>query len=251
MHRITRKRSLVFAALAAMLLLGFAWRFGWFNLEPSYEGKTVTEWLDRLVLYTYKQDPNVGISQIDRTPEAIAADPAFHALMAIGSHGVPVLTQRISDPAEFPPEMRLSERWSTRWRYARYRLLGPAHAQAPGIGHWPETQKARKTAAAFTLVALGTNNHGGFIRFMEAYGAAPWFTSAYGATNLVGAPEGFIPGEAVKLAYSVQPQVRDEIIAGVKQGLQHTNAICQSMAVDCARVIPELRDLVESRQKDQ
>jgi len=247
MHLITRKRSLVFAALAVMMLLGFVWQ----SREPSYEGKTVTEWLDRLVLYTYKQDPNLGTLQIDRTPEAIAADPAFHALMAIGPRGAPVLTQRISDPAEFPPEMPLSERLSIRWRWAWYRLRGPTHATFGVFGHWPETQKARKTAAAFTLVALGTNNHGGFIRFMEVYGTAPWFTSVYGATNLVGAPEGFIPGEAVKLAYSVQPQVRDEIIAGVKQGLQHTNAICQSMAVDCARVIPELRDLVESRQKDQ
>jgi hypothetical protein len=147
--------------------------------------------------------------------------------------------------------MRLSEQLSIRWRWAWYRLRGPAHATFGVVGHWPETQKARKTAAAFTLVALGTNNHGGFIRFMEAYGTAPWFTSAYGATNLVGAPEGFIPSEAVKLAYSVQPQVRDEIIAGVKQGLQHTNAVCQSMAVDCARMLPELRDLVESRQKTQ
>jgi hypothetical protein len=249
MYRITRKRSLVFAALAAIMLLGFAWRFR----EPSYDGKTVTEWLDRLVLYTYAKTPN-GDAEICRAPEAIAADPAFHALMAIGSRGVPVLTQRISDPAEVPPGMTLS----TRWRWAWYRLRGPTHATYPVTGdpasggHWSETQKARKTAAAFTLLILGTNNYGGFIRLMEAYGTAPRFTSVYGGSNsLAGAPVGFIPSQAVRLACSIQPQIRDEIIAGVKQGLQHTNASCQEMAVNCARVFPELGDLVESRQKIQ
>jgi len=100
------------------------------------------------------------------------------------------------------------------------------------------------------LVALGTNGHGGFSRLMETYAAAPRFTSVYGA-KLAGAPVGFAPSSAVKLACSARPQLRDEIVAGVMQGLRHTNAMCQSMAVDCARVFPELHDFVESRQKMQ
>ena len=240
MHRITRKRLLVFTALVATMLLGIVWCFIWCHREPSYGGKTVTEWLDSLVLYTYEQRSDGVVARILRSAQDVVADPAFHALSAIGPRAAPVLEQRISEPAGFPPEMPRTERWSTRLRWKWYRLRGPTRATRPGSESWPPTQAARKTAAAFMLLALGTNGHGGFPRLMETYAAAPRFTSVYGG-KITGAPVGFMPGEAVRLACAARPQLRDEFVSGVMAGLQHTNPLCQSMAVDCARVFPELR----------
>ena len=118
MHLITRRKVLVFAALAAVMLLGVSWRFGWFDREPSHHGKTVTEWLDSLVLYTNEVRSNGDGVTVYRTPDAIAADPAFQALQAIGSRAVPVLIEHIAEPAGYPPEMRSSERWGVRLQWA-------------------------------------------------------------------------------------------------------------------------------------
>jgi len=112
MHCVTRKRLFVFALFAAVMLLGVSWWFGWFDREPSYGGKTATEWLDRLVLYGDEQGSNGDVFTIYRAPSAITEDPAFQALRGIGSRAVPVLMERISEPAEFPSEMRWSKRWS-------------------------------------------------------------------------------------------------------------------------------------------
>src|SRR5262245_23094947 len=249
MHRITRKRSLVVGAFAALMLLGVSWRLGWFRSEPSRHGKTVTEWLDSLVLYTNMSQPNGDVVTVYRPPDQIVADPAFQALQTIGSRAVPVLMERIAEPAGYPPEMSRSERWSTRLLWTWYRLRGPSKATRPASGAWPKSQTARKTAAAFMLLALGTNGQGGFSRLMETYSAAPQFTAVYGG-KLAGAPVGFAPSLAVRLACSACPQLRDEIVAGVMNGLQHTNPVCQSMAVDCTAALPELRHIfVESHQR--
>jgi len=250
MYCITRKKLSVFALLAAVMLLGVSWRFGWFDREPSYRGKTVTEWLDRLVLYSDEQRSNGDGFTIYRAPNAITNDPAFQALRAIGSRAVPVLLERISEAAEFPSEMRWSKRWSVRLQWAWFRLRGPMKAARPYGDYWPPSQTARKTAAMLALLALGTNGHGGFPRFVEAYDAAPQFTSVYGA-HLPGPPVGFSPPAAFRLACSTCPQLRDEFVSGVLVALQDTNPACQSVAADCTLVaVPELHHIfVLARQK--
>jgi len=246
MHLSSRQKQVGLPLLALVVLLLAARQFGWPDREPRHEGKTVMEWLNSLVLYTNETRSNGDVVRVYRPRDQIVSDPAFQALQAIGSRGTRVLMERIAEPAGFPPEMSRSERWRTRGRWMWYRLRGPGQATRPTSGSWSRTQTARKTAAAFMLVVLGTNGHGGFSRLMETYAAAPRFTSVYGA-KLAGAPVGFAPSSAVALACSARPQLRDEIVAGVLQGLQHTNALCQAMAVDCARGFPELRHLVASQ----
>ena len=246
-HRITRKRLLVLAGLSIVILLGLSWQLGWFQREPSHNGRTVTEWLDSLALYTKVTQPNGDIVMVYRSTDEMVADPAFQALQAIGSRAVPVLIKRIAEPADYPDGMSRSGRWMTRLQWTWYRLRGPK-ATRPVSAGWPRIQIDRKTAAAFMLVALGTNGHGGFPRLMETYAAAPRFTSVYGA-KLAGAPVGFAPSASMRFAWYACPQLREEIVAGVMSGLQHTNAMCQSMAVDCTAEIPELRHIfVEARQ---
>jgi hypothetical protein len=250
MHLSSLQKKVGLALLAIVVLVVAVWRIAWHDREPRHQGRTVTAWLDSLVLSTNETRRNGDVITVYRAPNEIVADPAFQALQTIGARGVRVLMKRIAEPAGYPPEMSRSERWSTRWRWTWYRWRGPTKATRPVSGSWPQTQTARKTAAALMLVALGTNSQGGYARLMETCAAAPRFTSVDGA-KLAGAPLGFAPSSAVKLASSTCPQLRDEIVAGVMQGLQHTNPMCQSMAVDCARVFPELRDIVESREKIQ
>jgi hypothetical protein len=40
-------------------------------------------------------------------------------------------------------------------------------------------------------------------------------------------------------AYSELPDRRDEIIAGIQQALNHTNAWCRIVALECVRIFPE------------
>jgi len=237
-----KKAGLPLIVLVVLLLAG--WQFGWLDREPRHQGKTVTEWLDSLVLYTYETESNGDVVTVSRLPDEIVIDPAFQALQAIGSRGVPVLMERIAEPAGYPPEMSHSERWKVWFRWKLYRLRG-GKAARPVSGRWSEIQKARKTAAGFVLLGLGTNAHAGFPRFMEAYATAPQFTSTYGA-NVTGMPVGIAPSSVVRAAVSALPQRREEIVAQVLAGLRHTNAVCRQSAVQCARVFPE--ELLKHKQ---
>ena len=68
------KASIVFAVLAVVLFFIGTQR-AWFATEPAWRGKTVTEWLDRLVLYDFQTDAT-GTAMVPRSPERIATDPA-------------------------------------------------------------------------------------------------------------------------------------------------------------------------------
>src|SRR5438128_612576 len=118
MHLSSRQKKVGLLLLALVVLLLAAWQFGWLDQEPRHGGKTVTQWLDSLVLYTYEQHHD-GVYDILRSPEAIASDPALHALSAIGSRAVPFLMRRVAEPAEFPQTTALSERWKVwlRWKW--------------------------------------------------------------------------------------------------------------------------------------
>ncbi len=218
-------------ALAVVLFLaGGLWLINRSVSEPSYGGKTVTEWLESLQFSTYETN-SAGITGRLRSPEAIAADPAVLALSAIGPRAVPVLVKCITEPAELPSTMSRMERWKHQLRWKWLQQPGPR-------GYWPEVQQTRKTAAGFALLAVGTNNHGGFSRFLEAYAAAQQFTSVAGG-QLAGMPVGVSSLSVVRAANAGLPERRFEIIAEVMAALEHTNAIYRQSALEAARVFPK------------
>ena len=218
-------------ALAVVLFLfGGVWLINRSASEPSYGGKNVTEWLESLRFYTYTTNAE-GISGRLRSHEDIAADPAVRALAAIGPRAVPVLMKRISEPGELPATMSQVERWKHELRWKWFRKPGPR-------GGWSEAQRTRKTAAGFALLAVGTNGGGGFSRFLEAYAAAPQFTSVAGG-KLSGMPVGVSSWSVVAAANAGLPERRPEIVAEVMAALEHTNAIYRQAALEAANVFPE------------
>jgi hypothetical protein len=120
-----------------------------------------------MVLFHYERD-SAGTREVHRSANAIASDPAFQVLLAMGDKAVPTLIERMTEPAELPSELTRSERWNTELRWRWYRLKGGKGPGRPPSGHWPSSQTMRKTAAAFTLLALGTNAQGGFSPLMSS-----------------------------------------------------------------------------------
>ncbi len=206
--------------------------------EPSYGGKTVTAWLERLKLYSWEKLPDGGTQMVRRSPETIAADPAVRALLAIGPRAVPVLMKRIAEPGEIPQTMPPAARWNVWLRWKLLREPGPS-------GSWSFAQMDRKHAAGFALLALGAKSHGGFSRFLEAYAAAPQFTSIVGG-RLSGMPVGVATSSVVQSATDAFPQLRSEIVVEAMAALDHTNAIYRQSALEAARVFPE--ELLKRRE---
>jgi len=145
MQFITRKKLLVFVLLAAVMLLGISWRFGWFEREPSYGGKTVTEWLDNLVLYS------------DEQAKATEMFSRFIAQRTrLRRRGIPGVTRHrfagcaSTDGANFrtsgvPTRGARSEALEHPVAVAWFRLRGPGKAPRPLGAYWPPSQTDRKT----------------------------------------------------------------------------------------------------------
>ena len=217
------------AAIVVLLLIGS--QRGWFAGEPTCEGRTVTQWLDHLVLNDFS-------SGFAKPATAVTNNPAFRALLKIGPKAVPVCIERVVEPAEWPPEtggwtrLRLWLEW--RWNQVRR----PASAKRPGPTIWSLDQMRRKTAAGFMLVAFGTNAHAGLLTYMEAYAAAPKHESVVG-TKVSGPPVGVVSSLVVQAAKSALPERREEMIRDILKGLQHTNAWCRTVAIEVTREFPE------------
>ncbi|MDB6036159.1 MAG: hypothetical protein JWM16_6497 [Verrucomicrobiales bacterium] len=236
----TRKRVIVSASVLVALTL-VAFLIFTLGREPSYDGKTVTEWLDSFSIHTLvKQGDDGGgrVQEIEvlRSQNAIEHDPAFIALTAIGARAISTMIARIREPAELPLEMTRTERWKLWLRWQWSRLSGSR--QPTRRGGWPGYQVNRKTAAGFMLLALGTNGQGGFQKFMEAYASAPQFTSAYGG-RVSGMPVGVAPSSVTGAACSVLPHRRAEIMETAMSFLNHTNPICRQSAVESLWAFPK------------
>jgi hypothetical protein len=246
--KIAEHRARVAVALLVIVLLGlliFGFERGWLSGEPTYRGRTTTEWLDKLLLYEYRTEPEATWIVL-RAPEAVVRDPAYQALTRIGSQGIPVFIKVLSQRAEWPPEISGVKRWKM-WIQWRWRQLRGSQASRPAPIQWSEAQKVRKTAAGFALVALGTNGGGGFSKYLELYAAAPKHQSVYG-TGVAGAPVGVSSSQVVRSVLSVMPQKGEEIIREVLAALRHTNVWQRCVALECARVFPE--ELLRRRKQD-
>jgi hypothetical protein len=226
-----RRIGLVVASLIAIMLL--AWERGWLSNQPTYRGRTVTQWLDKLALYEYQYHAdNTLMVMVPRAPDSVAQDPAYHALLKIGSRGLAVYTNIISRRAEWSPSVRIWKRgrmWVA-WRW--HQLLG-AQGGRPAPSEWAQEQTARKTAAGFALVALGTNAGGGFSKYIEVYASAPKHQTVYG-TRVAGAPVGVSSLDVVRSVALAVPERREEVLEEVLKALEHTNALYRCVALECA-----------------
>jgi len=77
-----RKTWIVVASVAVIVFV--AWYRGWFSGEPTYHGKTVTQWLDAM-----------GYANGSFVPGEPGTDPALQAVKAIGRAAVPVCVSHL------------------------------------------------------------------------------------------------------------------------------------------------------------
>src|SRR2546429_3431203 len=101
-------------------------------------------------------------------------DRALRAWRIMGWTGVQVLVKRPSEPPLWKPSDRLKAWLEWKWNQVRSRRAIPRPSPPNYCSH---IQRARKMAAAFTLLALGTNANAGFTRAMEACTVAPSIAS--------------------------------------------------------------------------
>lgn len=205
--------------------------------EPSYRGKTVTEWLDRLALYDKEQRID-GTRFILRSGDKVTNNPAFQALLQFGSNAVPILLERVAAPAEWSPETSVfakTKMW-VEWKWSQRPWSHPQPRPAPR--YFSEAQMSRKTTAGLILLALGTNANAGFTRYMETYAGAPKHKSIYG-TEVAGAPIGVSSGAILQIAASALPERHEEIVDAIHRGLYHTNVWCRTVAIECVSAYPD------------
>jgi len=169
MSRVKKASIIVAAVAVALLFMGI--ERAWFAAEPAWRGKTVTEWLDHLVLY--EDRTTNGVLWVNpRSPEHLARDPALAAILKIGAKATPILVKRLQERADWHPAEGLPRRarlWME-WGWARLHHIA---ASPPAPEGWSRRQRARKDAAAFGLLALGKDANAGFGCLMEAYAGAP------------------------------------------------------------------------------
>ena len=236
----TKAQTTIVIGAVAVLTVGTAVAIDYqISAEPSYGGKTVTEWLDNLTVYKEQPITARGFRVIYPTPEIMTNDLAYRALMKIGSKAVPTLVKCIEARADWPPQVGRAERTKL-WLKWKWSQLRSSHSYHPNIApeQFAAWQEARKSAAGFMLLALGTNENGGFIRYAETYAKAPKHQSIYG-TAIYGAPVGVTSSIIIGAAKSALPDRRGEIINGILQGLQDTNAWCRVVSLECIIRFPE------------
>jgi hypothetical protein len=116
--------------------------------EPVYQGRTVTEWLDR-VRYCSPAGFQPGEPQ---------TDPALVALKRLGAPAAPVCWKHLSMARELPWVHQVWMQWRT-WVHGGQRL--------------PDPKVSRWTCAAAALIYLGPAAGGGVTKVIDAVLLAP------------------------------------------------------------------------------
>ncbi len=220
-----RKIHLLFGLGLLLPLTALAWWQGWFASEPVYHGRTVTDWLDAMAIYDEMRssDETGQHSWNDqRTPEAIAADPAMQALLALGPKGVPALRAVLRTPPAPPSRWRqINHRFRVLWTRL-WDPTYPAYSPLSPPAQYSSLEEARIMSAGLTLLALGTNHDAGLPVLFEEY------TRRYRSTSQPILP--FPAYRAIGTALSGLPQLRAEMQEVIDKSLTHTDPLYRHFA---------------------
>src|SRR6185503_16314836 len=229
---VRRKTKWIAAALALFfVLLILGWRLGWFADEPTYQGKTVTQWLDTVVLYD-RETNACGVYMTLRSSDQLAEQDGFKAVMSIGPQAAPILVQRVMDLPEQEKQPALLPRWKAYWRQKLEQVRTGRKAMQKKSTTYPSWQRERKAAAGLLLVALGTNAQAGFDRYLDAYATAS-------KPRVTGPLLGVFPGDIARAGAGLSPGRKAEVLTAITAGMQHTNGEVRRAAANAARSFPE------------
>jgi hypothetical protein len=142
----------------------------------------------------------------------------------MGAKAVPVLEERLSEPIQqdlgMPSWQKAQSEAVETWQ----KVSQPNSVRTPARSrYYNDYQEARNTAAVLGLLAIGTNAGAGVKAVLEAQlQPAPLFTTA-----------------AFMMANRGLPERHDEIVAGITEGVNSTDAMIRRRAVTLTRTFPE------------
>src|SRR5438128_1517582 len=177
-----------------------------------------------MTLFDQEPDADERPPNVERAPSE--RDPALRALRHIGSNAVPVLVHRLIEPPLWKPSDRFKEWLEWKWDQVRSRRAIPRPSPP---NYCSQFQRARKMAAAFTLLALGTNANAGFKCAMEACKVTPSIASNE-------PPFQFVFMAVAKAGRSL-PLGREQIIDEITAAMNHTNALYRGLAASVTRAV--------------
>jgi len=187
--------------------------------EPTYQGKTVTEWLDAMAYATGGFQPGEPRD-----------DPAFTAIRHIGAAAVPVCIRHLQTGRE-------PSKFQRRWMMARASLRGlfsgsrNVQVWPPA---WPDREVKRWTCASAALIWLGPEQQAGVPRLIDAVSVSPFARAA--AAN------------AFFLVGTNQPSALPALISGLGDSRLMVRQFCAEaisrMSPWAATALPALTNLV-------
>lgn len=96
------RRTIIPACLVVLVAGAIAWRLGGFReTEPTYQGDTLSVWLERYLCHRGWQGPN-------RIPDPLEPE-AERAVRQIGTKGIPTLLRLLNSPSWRPMKERVAE----------------------------------------------------------------------------------------------------------------------------------------------
>ncbi|HTH47549.1 MAG TPA: hypothetical protein VMB21_08570, partial [Candidatus Limnocylindria bacterium] len=231
-----------------------AWWQGWFASEPVYHGRTVTQWLDSMAIYDElrnRDETGQSTFNTERKPEAIPADPALRALLALGPRAVPALRIHLTAPPSPRPWLQRIQHWGEEvWAKLRG-VPSPVYFTLPR--QYSSRDEARIRSAGLALLAMGTNRGGGMPAMIEE------FVRDKASTNRA-SPE-FPAQWAIDDALTGFPELRAEIRDALDGSLTNTNlrqrqfavrnALARRFPEDFPRWHPLLISMVASEAEDE
>lgn len=222
---MSKQRTILFGGGAIGALLLVSHFMGWFSLEPTYQRRSVTEWLDRMALFEeFRRADETGqrTFAMDWSPGVVTNDSSLKALLSIGPKAVPALVEQAGpEPSWWAADMPWSDRVRMLWTELQSGSIG-----SPNLPQqWSSHVRARAQAAYLTLLAMGTNCGAGMQVALETYAESPYTTM--GAVN-----RSFAFFDAVGVAALGLPDRKMEIASGIEAGLHHTNSVVRYASVN-------------------
>src|ERR1043166_223630 len=216
---MTWRKFLIFLGMACAVVFsgGFC---GWFSSQPTYHGRTAAEWVDHSTLFALdrKSAKEGNGSMGPYSAEILSSDPAWRALKIMGSNAVPGLLAVLDEPAKWSIVKSVHE-W-LRWQWKK--SIGGQSIPRPRPAYWSPEQQVRANAAAFFLLALGTNAHAGY----------PLLADRFVQVTKKGVLAPFGPNLAASIVSQCLPERAAEMVSGISSGLNHPDARMRTISAD-------------------